>query len=981
MAKNPKKGSGKESRKARKKQKRAQDKAQDKKLRRDTPKPLREKKGSASAAYAKQANKKGHERSKQARPKNEAPEKHERDYSYTQNRELSWLRFDDRVLTEALTPEVPLFERLKFCAIFQSNLDEWFMIRVGGLSTLTTLKRPPLDNKSGMTPQQQLDAIFGELPDMLGRQEGAFAAIERQLVRFGLERVGREDFDDKDNVAVARYFERNLAPILSPLVVDPRHPFPNLRNGQLYVMCALDAGAEGELLGMVEVPASAPRVVELPSRQERFRYALVEDVIAQGLVLSDSFNAYRPVSAAVVRVTRNADVDPDGEGVEEEEDYREHMKKILKRRMRLEPVRVELEGSLGPRLEELVREELGLSPDRVSRMAMPLDLSYVYSLESKLPDRNRQALLFEPFEPQQSPMVDPKRPVREQVEDHDVLLYYPYESMKPLLDLVAQAASDDSCISIRITLYRVATRSRLCESLIAAAENGKDVTVLMELRARFDEKNNIEWAERLDQAGCTVIYGSEGFKCHSKICQVTYHDNDGLTRITCLGTGNFNEKTARLYSDFMLMTADKGIGEDGNNFFRNLTLGNLRGSYKYLGVAPTGLKPLIMRGIEREIARARAGKPAQVFMKMNSLTDRDVIDKIAEATQAGVKMVLIVRGICCIKPGIAGRTDGLEVRQIVGRLLEHSRVYAFGPSADTVYLSSADMMTRNTERRVEIAFPVLDPTCRAMVVEYMDLQMSDNVKARRLTSIGTWERVEAAPDAPLLDSQDVLIALAYHHARIRSQGRQAPLAPELASLPPDVIRRLISLYSSYPLASEPSTRPTGPAPTVSEEPMVEDEMLAQAVTDHDEPLADADAAVKANTAPLSGAPKDNGGVAVAGSEGAVATDAPRPEEPLAPTDPSPAPADAGAFVRPDLVGEATEKAGGALATRKPSRFAAAFSLIGLGIRTLFQGPEAAERARQRVEQKNAEQHRREAERAARRSRTDTNTRGTDETHR
>lgn len=955
--------------------------------------------------YAKAANRSGHKASQKAR-RPEVGDKDRRDYSYTQNREVSWLRFDDRVLTEALTPEVPLFERLKFCAIFQSNLDEWFMIRVGGLSTLEHLKNPPRDNKSDLTPAEQLDAIFSLLPDYLGRQQEAFHAVERQLVRFGMERVGWEDLDDKDNVAVGRYFERVLAPVLSPLVVDPRHPFPNLRNGQLYVMCALEAGDEGELLGMVEVPPNTARVVELPGGgPDSYRYTLVEDVIVQGLHHSGIFGDYLPTKTAVVRVTRNADIDPDGEGVEEEEDYRQHMKKILRRRMRLEPVRVEFEGDLGPRLEQLVREELGLTRDRACTMDIPLDLSYVYGLEAKLPARHRSALLFEPFEPQRSSMVEEGRPVREQVEDHDVLLYYPYESMGPLLDLVHQAAFDDDCIAIRITLYRVATRSRLCESLIAAAENGKDVTVLMELRARFDEKNNIEWAERLGQAGCTVIYGSEGYKCHSKICQITYHDTAGISRITCLGTGNFNEKTARLYSDFMLMTADPGIGEDGNAFFRNLTLGNLNGTYKYLGVAPSGLKPLIMRGLDREIARARAGREGRVFMKMNSLTDRNVIDKIAEAVQAGVSVTLIVRGICCILPGIEGRTEGLEIRQIVGRLLEHSRVYAFGTEADTLYLSSADMMTRNTERRVEIAFPVLDPTCRDLVVEYMDLQLSDNVKARRLTAEGTWEPIEVEADEPLVNSQEVLIALAYHHAMVRRgpAGRSAPLSPELAQLPPDVIRRLISLYASYPLEAEPVPGPESEPPRVADEPVVENELLAAAVTEgsvtaaeaaaslrdrrpleqeHDlaeraaevdgEPVADDDTTAKPRDVPDADAQATRGDAtpSVAAPATVEETDASSTVAGV----PSPAgddnPVDSEADGEPD--GEqvdatlSTEGSGGPAPTtivrRPPGRFACALSLLGLAFRTLFMGPEAASAAQRKVDRKNERRRERDERR-------------------
>ena len=686
-----------------------------------------------------------------------------RDYSYTQNRELSWLMFDNRVMDEAFDPEVPLFERLKFCEIFDSNLEEWFMIRVGGLSDLATLKNQPKDNKSHKTPAGQLDAIFEALPPLVERHAAGFAQVEAELRDKGLVRLGASELAEEDVAQLSRYFEAHLAPIISPMVVDPRHPFPNLRSGRLYVACALDGLPEPDALGIIEVPASEQRVVALGSGARAFRYVLLEDVLR--LFLDRCFGDYAPSRSCVLRVTRNADIDPDDEGVEEEEDYRQHMKKVLKMRQRLQPVRLEVQGGLDEKLEKVVLDELGLETRRAFHVDRPLDLGYVYGLEAKIPDWAHAECVFAPFEPQPSPMVDLSRPMRPQVEDHDVLLTYPYESMRPLLRLLREASADDSCIQIKITLYRVAKSSHLCESLIAAAEAGKDVTVLMELRARFDEANHIAWAERLEDAGCTVIYGSEGFKCHSKICQVTYHDQAGVRRITCLGTGNFNEKTARLYSDFMLMTADPGIADDGNTFFRNLSLGNLRGTYHHLGVAPASLKPLVMRGIDREIGRARADAPARIFLKMNSLTDRDVIDKISEACEAGVKVRLVVRGICCIKADVPGKTDGLVVRQIVGRFLEHARIYAFGEEADTIYLSSADMMTRNTERRVEIAYPVTDPACRRIVCRFMELQLADNVKARQLTSEGTWGRVERAEGDPEVNCQEVLLAEAYEAAR------------------------------------------------------------------------------------------------------------------------------------------------------------------------------------------------------------------------
>ena len=489
------------------------------------------------------------------------------------------------------------------------------------------------------------------------------------------------------------------------------------------------------------------------------------------------------------------------------------MKRILKKRLRLQPVVLAVSGSLEKPTLKTIRKALELSRRSVFTCDIPLDLSYVFGIEGKIPEHLRNELLFTPFKPQPNPAIDMSRSIREQVLQGDKLLFYPYEAMNPFLDLVHEAAYDPECISLRITLYRVAKQSRLCESLIDAAENGKEVTVLMELRARFDEQNNIEWAERLEEAGCTVIYGSEGFKCHSKICQLTYREGMALTRLTLLGTGNFNEKTAKLYSDFMLMTAHPGIGEDANLFFRNLSLGNLRGDYRFLGVAPAGLKPLIMRGLDREIQRALVGEPARVFFKLNSLTDREVIDKIAEASCAGVRVDMIIRGISCLKPGIPGKTENVHVRSIVGRFLEHARVYAFGVDSDMIYLSSADMMTRNTEHRVEIAFPVLDPTCRALVHEYMGMQLRDNVKARSLTSDGTWIPVERKEDEKPFNSQEALLERAYRNAEADTEAEPALASqpePEPQPAAPEVQKVRATVIEPEPA---PAAQPQAPTTT------------------------------------------------------------------------------------------------------------------------------------------------------------------------
>ena len=824
------------------------------------------------------------------------------DLSYTQNRELSWLRFDNRVLDEACDATVPLFERLKFVSIFESNLDEFLMVRVGGLSGLATLKRQPRDNKSGLTPAEQVDRIFEALPALIDRMSGAFHAIESQLADLGIERLEPADLIGEDRIFVETYFNRYVLPVISPLVIDPRHPFPNLRNGTLYLACTI-SGTEEEngLIGLIEIPPSLPRIIEVPSpaaaaqrspttvgnSKGSLRYILLEDVI--DTCLEGCFGAYAPHERAVIRVIRNADIDPDGEGVEEDEDYRQHMKRILKKRLRLDPVHLSVRGELPKPTLKFIRKALDLSARAVSAVDLPLDLGYVFSVEGKLPKPLRGDLLFPPFKPQQSPTVDERRSIRDQVLAQDKLLFYPYESMGPFLELVNQAAHDEECISIRITLYRVAKQSRLCESLISAAEHGKDVTVLMELRARFDEQNNIEWAERLEEAGCTVIYGSEGFKCHSKICLLTYRKGTAIERLTLLGTGNFNEKTAKLYSDFMLMTAHPGIGEDANAFFRNLSLGNLEGEYRYLGVAPVGLKALILSGLDREIERVRGGQEGRVFFKMNSLTDREVIDKIAEASQAGVRVQMIIRGISCLLPGIAGKTENVTVRSIVGRFLEHARVYAFGADADTVYLSSADMMTRNTEHRVEIAFPVLDASLRERVCGYMEDQLRDNAKARELSREGIWETVPRAEGEAVFNSQEYLM---------RCACKRAADAAERDAATRD------SASSGQPPAMEPM------------------DALAEAATGaYDVPgsaghAAPAPVAPKPTTASVTA-------TLIEPEEAAERVDGTTGEEQLHPAE--------------SAASLALESAVRGLATRPRGRVSLGLSLIGLGLRMMFRG--------------------------------------------
>lgn len=837
-----------------------------------------------------------------------------RDFSYTQNRELSWLRFDNRVLDEAFDESVPLFERLKFVSIFESNLDEFLMVRVGGLSDLAELKKQPVDNKSNMTASEQVEAVVAELPGLLDRWESIFKSIEGKLDTLGVHRARVDSLTPEERTFVTRYFQAYVSPVISPLVIDPRHPFPNLRNGALYLACGLDGVTDEEsLLGLIEIPASMNRVVEIPSPTGTYSYILLEDVILA--CLDSCFGSYKPLDRALIRVTRNADIDPDGEGVEEEEDYRQHMKRILKKRLRLQPVVLAVSGSLEKATLKTIRKALELSRRSVFTCDIPLNLGYVFGIEGKIPEHLRNELLFTPFKPQPNPTIDMTRSIREQVLQGDKLLFYPYEAMNPFLDLVHEAAYDPECISLRITLYRVAKQSRLCESLIDAAENGKEVTVLMELRARFDEQNNIEWAERLEEAGCTVIYGSEGFKCHSKICQLTYREGMALTRLTLLGTGNFNEKTAKLYSDFMLMTAHPGIGEDANLFFRNLSLGNLRGDYRFLGVAPVGLKPLIMRGLDREIQRALAGEPARVFFKLNSLTDREVIDKIAEASCAGVRVDMIIRGISCLKPGVPGKTENVHVRSIVGRFLEHARVYAFGVDSDMIYLSSADMMTRNTEHRVEIAFPVLDPTCRALVHEYMGMQLHDNVKARSLTSDGTWVPVERTGGEKPFNSQEALLERAYRNAEAAAQQR----AQEKERVAEEAVRSELEHEAAVEPAAEPEAVVAPPA--AEPEPVEEPETVVEAAA---EPVVETEPVTAPEPEPQPAAPE------VQQVQATVIEPEPAPE-------PQPEPQVAKPSSETSTRREKPAGKTKAIERHRPGRVRMGLGLIGLGLKTLITG--------------------------------------------
>ena len=741
-----------------------------------------------------------------------------------QNRELSWLTFNERVLDQGADETVPLLERLNFISIFWSNLQEFFMVRVGSLTDLSLLKKQVLDSKTGMTPAEQLTAIHKRCHELYPVQEQTYAEVRQALAAHGVHHLRPADLNDEQRAFLADYTAANIMPFLSPQIINSRHPFPHLENGSLYVIVRLNEevgpkkpkkkdkakdgktvkaakihpsaeesenlGAEGVTVGILPMPRQCARVIKLPG--EGFQFILLEHAVE--MTAAQVFSMYTVKHTNVLCVTRNADLDATENTDESDEDYREHMKRILKKRGRLAPVRLESERPLSSVLQELLLDRLNLKPHQTYVTSVPLDMSWTWGLGSNLPEQERMALSNPPFTPQWPACLDRNRSIIEQVCEREVLLSYPYESMDAFVQLLREAAADPTVISIKITLYRLARQSHLAEALIAAAESGKQVTALFELRARFDESNNIEWSQRFEEAGCNVIYGFRDYKVHSKICCITRQTENGLQYITQLGTGNYNEKTAKLYTDLSFITADETIGRDATEFFRNMQLENASDNYDILSVAPLQIKPGIIANIDEQIALAREGKPCGLFFKTNSVTDKDIIVKIAEASQAGVPVTLLVRGISCLVPGVPGYTDNVRVVSIVGRLLEHSRIYGFGPRENIkIYLSSADLMTRNMEKRVEIAWPILDEGLRNQVLDYIATCLRDTAKLRELKADGTYTKLGelAKPDEPKFESQDFLIkeaqraraaaaeAKAAHNANSRklmNEQRQAQMA-------------------------------------------------------------------------------------------------------------------------------------------------------------------------------------------------------------
>ena len=677
---------------------------------------------------------------------------------YYDNRELSWLKFNERVLEEADDKRVPLCERLMFAAIFQSNLDEFFMVRVGSLYDRTLVDSDERDNKTDMTYQEQLDAIFERSSQLAPMRDEVYRGIMSELEKHGVEQVNFKQLSDDEESYLRLYFTAEILPLISPQVIDKRHPFPFLKNKEIYAVAQLESKSSVKI-ALVPASGTFSRIIFLPG--SKYRFMLVEELILHYMPLV--FENYKIIDKSLVRITRNADINMEEALYDHDVDLRDVMSELIKKRKKLSPVRMELSRKLGSEAVDYLCEKLELNHKQIFRQKSPLDLSFVYALRSRL-EENLPLLFFSRADPQPSGEIVRDEPIIPQVLKRDILLSYPFESIRPFLKMLMEAAHDPSVVSIKITLYRVASNSKVVDALIAAAENGKDVLVLVELRARFDEENNIGWSQRLERAGCNVIYGPESLKVHSKLLLITRKSGSGKVEyITQIGTGNYNEKTSALYTDLSLMTANQDIGAEAAMIFNALSTNTLVEHTSKLLVAPRCLQNKIIEMIDFEIAAAERGEPAFIGLKLNSLTDRTLIDKLAEASQKGVKIRMVIRGICCLVAGVEGFTDNIEITSIVGRYLEHSRIYIFGTSERRkIYISSADFMTRNTLRRVEVAVPIYDTRVRKRIMHIFKVITSDNVKARKMLSDSTYVHVRS--EGELVDSQSAFIHEAYENA-------------------------------------------------------------------------------------------------------------------------------------------------------------------------------------------------------------------------
>lgn len=680
------------------------------------------------------------------------------------NRELSWLKFNERVLEEAENPEVPLCERMTFVSIYQSNLDEFFRVRVGSLQDQMLISTEIRENKTKMTSAEQIRAIIKEVKKLNQRKDKAYEKLMKKIEEYGITLINHASAKSEEKKFLEKYFMKEIMPLSSPTIVGKRQPFPFLKNGEIYAVVVLETRNKKERIGIIPCSNNMlTRMVELPGGKGR--YMLIEDLILH--YIGKVFKGYKVKGKSLLKVVRNADIDADA-AYDEDLDYREFMEDLMKQRKKLSPVRIDLSREMDETVVDALCRYLDVTPDRVFRSEAPLDVSFVFQLQDLL--RRNTELFYEKRVLQKSPEFKDGQSILQQITQEDKLLSYPYDSIRPFLKMLTEAAEDDSVISIKMTLYRLAKQSKVIEALCEAAENGKEVVVLVELRARFDEENNIRWSRMLEEAGCQIIYGLEHYKVHSKLCLITRRGENGIQYITQIGTGNYNEKTARLYTDLSLMTANEQIGMDAARVFQALAKGEVVEDMEHLLVAPKCLQSKVIEKIEEQIQKQKNGETAYIGLKMNSLTDKRIIDKLIDASKAGVKIDMIVRGICCLIPGVEGETENIHVISVVGRFLEHSRIYIFGNGEEAqYYIGSADFMTRNTVKRVEVAAPVYSERLKKRLQDLFDLMLSDNKKARKEDAKGAYSVVECKGQP--INSQELLYQEAYAKAAVNSSNQ------------------------------------------------------------------------------------------------------------------------------------------------------------------------------------------------------------------
>lgn len=678
-------------------------------------------------------------------------------YVYTQNRELSWLRFDRRVLEEAGDINVPLFERLKFISIFCTNLDEFFMVRAGSLHDLAKVAPDEIDNKSGLTPKQQLEAITGQIPELILLKKKIYSSVMSSLGEEGIHDLSYEELHSFEQKFINSYFNSNIFPVVSPIIVSTHHPVPHLVNKCIHISVLLKDKKGKTAIGMIPLPDSLPSYVKLP--QTDLRFIRMENIILHWV--DSLFGSYKAVESCLICVTRNGDLSLDEDKFEDDEDdYRLSMAKLLKKRDHQSVVRLEINGRISDIFFDKLIELIHVKKELVVFDECPLNMHYVMQLEKELSSERRSTLLYPKYYPRWPEDLTKAESIIEQVQQKDRLLFYPFDSVEPFLSLLSEASERKDVISIKITIYRLASSSKIARILCNAAENGKNVIVLMELRARFDEANNIAFSKMLEEAGCQVVYGVPGYKCHSKICLITIRTGTKMQYITQIGTGNYNEKTNQMYTDLSLMTASDKIGLDGTSFFHNMLINHLDAEYQEIRVSPAGIKTELSALIAEQTEKKENG---YICIKANALTERSLIDQLQKASNTGVQIQLIIRGICCLLPQVNDHTEHIEVTSIVGRYLEHGRIYCFGRGSEAkYYISSADLMTRNLNRRIEIACPVHDEDLKHQIQQILDIQLKDNKKASFLDSHGNYIRKED-PSMETMNSQEYFMAKSMHH--------------------------------------------------------------------------------------------------------------------------------------------------------------------------------------------------------------------------